>query len=138
MTYCTVQDLIDRFGEQELIDLTDEHGTEEIESTQVTRAIIDASGFIESYLSSRYTLPLSEIPPILNKIACDLVHYGLYDSPTDDVNKRFDGATKFLRDVSTGKAGLGINTSGSKPQTNNSATMQHSGSVFSRKDNGFM
>lgn len=138
MSYCELQNLIDRFGEQELIELTDENEVGEIETTQIARAIADVDGLIDSYLSGRYTLPLTEVPLVLTRYACDIVRYDLYDHPTDQISKRFDEAMAFLRDASNGKVSLGINTDGSEPKTDNSATMQSGGNVFNRDDNGFM
>lgn len=138
MSYCTQQDLIDRFGEVELIELTDEHNVGEIEATKVNRSITDIDGTIDGYLTSRFQLPLSEIPPVLVKIACHLVRYDLYDSPTADVEKRHDDSLQSLREIRDGKLSLGINPSGSEPETNNSASMTTGGSVFNRKDNGFI
>jgi len=138
MTYCTQQDLIDRYGEPELIELTDEHGTEEINATQIARAIADTDGLIDGYLASRYTLPLAEVPKVLNRIACALVRYDLYDHPPKQIEKRRDQAIEFLRDAASGKISLGINTDGSDPATSNSASISSGGNVFNRDDTGFM
>lgn len=138
MSYCTQQDLIDRFGEAELIELTDEHGTEEIDATKLARAIADADGIIDGHLAGRYTLPLAEVPKVLNRYACDLVRYDLYDHPTDKVKDANDKAMRYLEKAASGAVSLGINTDGSQPQTSNGAQVSSGGNVFSRSDKGFI
>ncbi|MBN4063474.1 DUF1320 domain-containing protein [Cardiobacterium sp. AH-315-I02] len=139
MPYCTQQDLIERFGEQELIELTDEHGVGEINATQINRAIEDADGLIDGYLTaSRYDMPLIEQFSVLTRVACNLVRHDLYDVPPEHIVKRYESAVAFLRDVSTGKVSLGVKADGSKPSVSDNASMQTSGSVFGRDDSGFL
>ena len=109
MPYCTQQDLIDRFGEKELIELTDEHNVDEIDATRVNQAIADSDAFIESYIAARFTVPIDPAPAILVQIACDIVRYRLYDDmATDRVSKRFNDAVASLRDIGSGKMSLGV------------------------------
>lgn len=144
MAYCTAQDVIDRFGEDELIRLTaqanefGEYGTE-INQTQLDRALSDASATIDSYLASRYPLPLANVLPILNRFACDIVRYFLHDvSPLDEVTNRYKEAIRYLEKVSKGEIGLGITTEGERPETMDGATIESAGSVFSRSDKSFI
>lgn len=142
--YCTTQDLIDRFGEDELIQLT-----AEVDSlggfsgsgnqVQIDRAIADAAATIDSYLAGRYPLPLDQIPPVLNRHACDMVRYFLQDrSPLEEVTNRYNAAIRFLEKVASGAITLGIDALGNRPDTFDGALIQSSGSVFSRKDKGFI
>jgi len=111
MPYCTKQDLIDRFAESELIQLTDRSNSGLIDDTVLNKAIADADAEIDSKLKNRYTVPLSPTPDILNLKACDIARYFLYeDSPTDHVTKRYDDAIKFLKEVRDGKESLGVDT----------------------------
>lgn len=144
MAYCTAQDVIDRFGEDELIRLTaqanefGEYGTE-INQTQLDRALSDASATIDSYLASRYPLPLTNVLPILNRFSCDIVRYFLHDvSPLDEVTNRYKEAIRFLEKVSKGEISLGITTDGERPDTVDGATIESAGSVFSRSDKSFI
>lgn len=144
MAYCTAQDVIDRFGEDELIRLTaqanefGEYGTE-VNQTQLDRALSDASATIDSYLASRYPLPMANVLPILNRLACDIVRYFLHDvSPLDEVTNRYKEAIRFLEKVSKGEISLGITTDGERPDTVDGATIESAGSVFSRSDKSFI
>lgn len=141
MTYATQQNLIDRFGEQELIQLTDRDHLGEINTTVLDRALADADAQINGYLSVRYTLPLgAPLPTELERVACDLARYALYgDRVTDIVAKRYDAAISLLRDVASGKARLGVADTSSAQSSSNIAEMSATTPVFRRADaDGFI
>lgn len=142
--YCSTQALINRFGEEELIQLTAEADNlgeypDTINQTQVDQAIADADGTIDSYLAARYPLPLSQVPPVLERYACDMARYFLHDrSPLEEVTNRYKEAIRYLEKVSKGDISLGIDSQGQRPQTTDGAIMESSGSVFNRKDKSFI
>lgn len=112
MTYATQADLETRFKNQELIELTDEAGTGEIDAAAVAVALVDADAEINGYLAGRYTLPLTQTSPELVRLACDITRYKLYDArATELVKARYDDAIAKLRDVARGVASLGIDES---------------------------
>ena len=111
MPYCRKADLIARFGEDELLSLAhDQNGA--LDDAVIDRACDDASGEIDGYVSAAgYPVPLSPVPRIVTAYACDIARYRLYDEhATDQVQKRYDDAVKFLRSVSRGEVKLGIST----------------------------
>jgi phage gp36-like protein len=113
MAYATRQDLVDRFGATELIQLTDRvnRPASTVDDTVVGRAIADAEALIDGYLAKRYALPLAEIPPILTRMACDIARFFLHgkaaekDGPVDRANT---AAISWLRDVSRGVVELEV------------------------------
>lgn len=116
MTYATAQDLIDRFGETELIELTDLSGSGALDATAIARALADADAEINGYLAGKYSLPLSNTPPILIKFAGDIARYQLYDTrASEQVMQRYKDAIAFLKSVSNGTASLGIDEAGTAP-----------------------
>lgn len=132
MPYCTQADLIERFGENELLAIArDETGTA-IDTAVVERACDDASGEIDGYVSAAgYPVPLSPVPRIVIANACDIARYRLYDEhASDQVQKRYDDAVKFLRSVSRGDVKLGIST-GSAASSVGNVQMNTSRRVFS-------
>lgn len=132
--YCDQNDLIKRFGEHELIQLTDRDNQGFIDVDVALSAIDDAAATINGYIAGRYTLPLQTQPAVLNRLACDLARYFLYDeSPTELVQKRYDEAIAYLRDVASGKVSLGVNESGDVATSNELAVMESAGSVFARQ-----
>ncbi len=85
MTYATVQDLIDRYGEREMIQLTDidEPRTDAVVSARAQRALDDAAAEVDGYLAGLYALPLSPVPGTLRRVAIDIARYHLGSVPTD-------------------------------------------------------
>ncbi|MCR5855992.1 gp436 family protein [Mesorhizobium sp. J428] len=112
MTYAVKQDLIDRFGEKELRELTDRvnRPPTTIDDVVVGRALADADGLIDGYVGKRYALPLAEVPPMLTKTAADLARYFLHGKAADKdspVTAAYNQAVAWLRDVSKGLVELG-------------------------------
>jgi phage gp36-like protein len=137
MAYCTKQDLIDRFREGELIQLTDATGAGVINDTVLNQAIGDADGEINSYLAGRYALPLASVPEVLVLKACDMARYYLYDEAVPDiVQKRYDNAIAWLKLVAKGDISLGLDDAGAEMDSAGLAEMQSAGSVFGR-DNSY-
>ena len=110
MSYCTQQDMIDRFGESELIQLTDSSGLNEIATDRLARAIDDASAAIDGWLAGVYPLPLATVPAQLVRINCDMARYYLHSAGTvpELVEKRFDHAIDYLRALANGTVSLSV------------------------------
>mgnify|MGYP001018410175 CR=1 len=141
MTYASQQNLIDRFGEDELIQLTDRASLDAIDATVVARALADADAEINGYLSTRYTLPLSPVPAVLEKLACDIARYQLFENAvTEIVTERYENAIRFLKDVAAGKVTLGVDGNGDTAATiSNSVQISSTTPVFRRSESdGFL
>lgn len=133
MPYCTQQDLVDRFGEDELIQLTDRANVGAIDQAVLDRAIADAGAEIDGYLAGRYALPLATVPTVLVRLACDITRYFLYDkAPPEQVAKRYDDAARFLRSVAKGEVALGADAAGVKAMPSDGAQMESGGRIFGR------
>lgn len=106
MNYCTQQDMIERFGEQELIQLTDraDPPTGGIDGTVLDKAIADASAFIDGYLAKRYRLPLADVPPFLARLCCQVARYYLHDDAApEEVRERYKDAERTLLRIAKGE-----------------------------------
>ena len=113
MAYATQQDLIDRFGESEVIALTDRSDPPAgaVDAAVAALALSDADSEIDVYVGRRYTLPLEPVPTVLVRVACDIARYRLSDDAdvlTEEVSNRYNGALRLLRDLAAGKATLGV------------------------------
>lgn len=53
MSYATQQNLVDRFGQVELVQLTDLENTGALNTTRLAAALADASATIDGYLAGR-------------------------------------------------------------------------------------
>lgn len=139
--YCTVADVVSRFGERELLQLTDRNRTGEVDETAITRAIGDASHEIDSYLGARYELPLASIPPVLVPVCADMARYYLYeDRVTEHVKTRYTERVAYLVRVSKSTASLPVDESAEgEPLTDEGAdTIQIASDGHDwRRGNGF-
>lgn len=109
MSYCTLADLIKRYGKDEIIELTDRDRSGDIDEAIVESAISDAKNEIDSYLATRYELPLLSVPAMLNPVCSDIARYYLYeDRVTDHVEKRYKDRIDYLVRVSKRTASLPI------------------------------
>lgn len=103
MTYATQTDLIERFGELELAQRTNRVDGATIDTVVLGRALADADAEIDSYLATRYTLPLSSTPPVVNRLACDITRYRLFDDGVPEtVRVRYLDAVSVLKRLASG------------------------------------
>lgn len=132
MPYCTQADLIERFGENELLDLAADDTGLAVDASKVDGAIADASGEIDGYVSAAgYPVPLSNVPRIITAYTCDIARYRLSDDrATEQVTKRYNDAVKFLRSVAKGEVRLGIASSESAAGSAGNAIMETGRRVF--------
>ncbi len=124
MNYASVQDMIDRFGERELIQLTDAD-LAAVQAAAVDRALADAQALADGFVGRVYRLPLAGCskpapteldpaavqlvpPPQLTRIVCDVARYYLYDdlAPEHEVYLRYKAAERELQAIAEGKAVL--------------------------------
>lgn len=135
MSYATKQDLIDRVGAEELIQLTDRSGAGDIDDEVIARALADADADINGYLAARATLPLTApYPPLLVRLACTLAHYYLYVQPNEAVTNRYKAAVKTLEGLSDGTVSLGLDAAGAgEVATDSGVTIVSDARTFTRQ-----
>lgn len=97
----TLQDLIDRFGETELANLTDKENYAIIDETVINHAITDATAEVVGYLNPTGLIAggvyLGTPPKSLILKICDITRYYLYENGvTDIVEKRYKQAIDWL------------------------------------------
>jgi phage gp36-like protein len=107
MPYATQADLIQRFGDEELIQLTDRAQIGQVDRATVTAALGDADAAIEGYLAGRYAVPVSPIPALLRRMACDIARFFLYgNAAPEPVRQAYEDALRVLKDLADGRAVL--------------------------------
>lgn len=108
-TYIDKQGMIDRFGESELIALTDRDSAGTIDDAVLDAAIADAEARIDAKLRGRYTLPFATAPDELAPLAADIARYLMWGIQAPDaVKARMDFAMGELRDYATGRNTLDV------------------------------
>lgn len=116
MAYATLADLIDRYGDQELTQLTDRLGMAAPDAAIVGRAIDDASAEIDGYLAVRYALPLTATPSVLVRLCADIARYRLWDDrASEEVRRRYEDARRVLERIASGDVSLGLPALTSEP-----------------------
>jgi phage gp36-like protein len=99
--------MIDRFGSDELTALTDRTGAGVPDGTVVGRALDDASQVIDSYLASRYLLPLNPVPDQVGRWCCDIARFFLFkDEVSDAVKALYNASIASLKDAQAGRLTL--------------------------------
>ena len=80
MAYSTLNDLIAASSEKDILELTDDARTGEINAGFVSEAISKADAIIDSYVSGRYITPIAApVPLIIGDISAQLAIYFLYE-----------------------------------------------------------
>lgn len=108
--YAQVSDLVSRFGQTEIVQLTDRATppTGAINTAVAEGALSDADAEIDAYLTGRYSLPLASVPPVLSRIACDIARYRLWDDQApEEVRARYEDARRILEAIAAGRVTLG-------------------------------
>lgn len=116
MSYATLADIQLRFTEAELRQSTDAYG-QAVDESRLQVVLDDAAAEIDSFLSSRYRLPLQDAegtpiaaPRTLVRCACDIAIYRLQAlRPADDIKdtrRRYDDVLRLLGQIKSGEVEL--------------------------------
>lgn len=108
--YITIDDLLKRDSERDLINVTDPDGLA-VDEDAVNQAIANAQAEVDAYIDGRLRLPLlaSEVSPQLRHYTLLVCRYYLYaDKKTDAVIVEYEQAVRWLRDVAAGRASTGV------------------------------
>lgn len=69
----------------------------------IEAAVESANAIVDGYLGGRYTLPLAEVPGVLQLHASRIARYELHDQHApDEVRRRYDDAIRYLEKVARG------------------------------------
>ncbi len=106
IAYCTEHDMIYRFGEEELIHVSNEDNLCNLSGDKLYKAIAEASIEMDTHLT-KY-LPQITGHPSLIRIACNIARYHLYgDAVTEHIKKHYIHSINFLKHISKGDISLG-------------------------------
>jgi len=125
VAYTSLAQLIDRYGEANLIGLTDRGNpaTGLVASDVVNRALEDADAQIDGHLAGRYQLPLAETPPLVADLAQVITWWKLHRyEPDPKVKADYEDAKRSLRDISNGIVRL--SSAGVEPVGDDSSGVQ--------------
>lgn len=112
--YATVSDMIARFGETQILRLSNPENreTEIVDEAKVNIALGDASVLIDGYIRGRYLVPIAVPPADIVRATCILARYDLSDtersSPSDEMSKGRADVIKWLEAISKELVNLDI------------------------------
>ncbi|WP_180125669.1 gp436 family protein [Rhodoferax sp. BLA1] len=107
MSYASQADMTERFGETEVAQRTNRIDGLTIDSSVLDRALSDADAEIDSYLATRYALPLPSTPLVLVRMACDIARYRLFgEAVPETVRLRYADAISLLKRMAVGDVQL--------------------------------
>ena len=107
--YASLQDLLDAFGEGEVVSLTDRENTGSVVESIADDAIARACSEADSYLSARYRVPVAPVDKALTDAVCQIARYrltGAEATETDPIQQRYDRAIKWLERIARGDINL--------------------------------
>jgi phage gp36-like protein len=111
MQYAQVSDLQARYPIRDLVQLSDP-AAQSINAGPLNQALADASAEIDSYIESRFSLPIADPPPVLKIACCEIAMYRVQAlRPMQDIEdalNRYTRWLKWLEKVAKGDLTLGI------------------------------
>jgi phage gp36-like protein len=142
VAYCaqddTHDDLLAQISEAELIQLTDDAATGEIDTDKVDRAIADADAEIDGYLGKQVAVPISPVPPTVRKWSVALAIYNLHlrkgwDMAPDHVRRlAYRDAVAAMKEYAAGRLSLGVDDPDPAPSDSDKVQVSGPEQVFSR------
>jgi phage gp36-like protein len=132
MSYATPNDMIARYPNRDLVQLSNEDPTQTaVNQAPLAQALNDASAEIDGYLESRFALPLADPPAVLNRLACDIAMYRLQSlrplHDLADARKRYEDAVALLVRVARGDVTLGLAPDNLEPPQAQGAVLTQAG-----------
>lgn len=110
MAYATQSDVEKAIGADRLAEVSDYTSpSTTIDPDVVNRALGEASALADTYLTA--FLPITTVPDVLRRAVVDIAVHRMRsgrDLSTEDSRRAYDEAIQWLRDVSCGKASLGL------------------------------
>jgi phage gp36-like protein len=106
MPYATSDDLVAKFGTEQLKLYADRNGDGALDADVLAAVIAEADAVVDLHVRGKYALPLSPVEPIITSIVCDLARRNLYGNATevpDSVMSADKAARDLLKSISKGE-----------------------------------
>lgn len=111
MPYCTLDDIKKMIPEESIIELTDDEGTDVVNTDRVDEAIAQADSEIDAYCGTKYSVPFATVPDTIKKISVDIAIYNLYSRKLEKIpetrTERYKNAIRFLEGIPKGTTSIG-------------------------------
>ncbi len=110
MAYSVLTNLKNQINEDDLVMLSDDADAGIVDTTVTTAMIAKADAVIDSYLATKYSVPLSPVPEILTHYSTIIALHLLFarrSGAPEHIQKLYDNAIMFLENVREGNITLG-------------------------------
>ena len=103
--YASVSDMVARFGETQILRLSnpEDREAEEIGDLRVERHLADATEVINSYIRGRYAVPIASPPADIVRATCIIALHDLAQgervSPSDEMEKNYKAVITWLEQI---------------------------------------
>jgi|688.fasta_scaffold1146515_1 phage gp36-like protein len=104
--YATAAEFKEEIGTEETVQLTnlDNPSATTVNTTRLEKTLSAATGEINSYLATRYSIPVSPIPHILKTYCIDIAWYRLaQNNAPEQFATRYNNAIARLKDIEKGQ-----------------------------------
>lgn len=125
--YANVADMVARFGDLEVMQISDRNADGQIDDDVVEVALADATAEIDAYLG-RFKQPFTETPPILKRLCCDIARYRLVATSgvliTEEIRNRYKiDVLDLLKALAKGDVQLGVDSLGEQVATSDNGVV---------------
>lgn len=108
MAYCAQSDLDEVLTDAELLNLTDDENTGNINSGRITDAIARADALIDGYCRAQHTVPFTDVPAMIKDLSIFFTGYYLWKrrrkgQVDEERETSYNRNLQTLRDINTGK-----------------------------------
>ncbi|VEE17578.1 gp436 family protein [Ectopseudomonas mendocina] len=113
MAYATLEALIKQYGLDAVLLVADRDQDGDIDADVVEQALADATAEIDTYVGAKHRLPLPAVPPVLERLCCDVALYRMSSdggSLTEEKRQRYEDAVSLLIRIAGGSVSLGMPT----------------------------
>lgn len=132
MSYASGDDLANRTGELELVQIADRNRDGIADQMVIEAALIDADNLINGYLATRYGVPLASAPDLVRTWSVSIARYVLHrNGAPEHVIQDYKDAISSLKDVAAGRIALPL-PQGAEPlaETGGTVMSSHPAEVF--------
>ncbi|ARJ70085.1 gp436 family protein [Paracoccus contaminans] len=100
MTYASLEDLVERAGMDEIVQVADRDGDLIPDPEVIGAALVHADNIVDGYLAGRYQLPFPQVPDLVRTWATAIARYQLHrwDPPDYVVADYKDALAQAIRE----------------------------------------
>ncbi|CAN7258212.1 gp436 family protein [Brucella pseudogrignonensis] len=117
MSYASLEDLIERAGEDEILQIADRDLDGIADPDVIDAALVHADNIVNGYVSVQYELPFKAVPDLLRTWAVSIARYFLHRNGQDEhIVRDYKEALSSLKEIAAGRLKLPVGPDDPAPQ----------------------